>query len=374
MQTFMITGIEVFSVGTWNGDKYTLADLNEMVRAFTEIKEQGFFPYLKLGHNEEQALLKEDGLPCAGWVENLYVNGEKLMADFSYIPDKIYQLIDAGAYKTVSCEIYCGIEVNGVKYPFMLGAVALLGADVPGVMNLDTILAMYAQKQLTNLPKGFKSIKVAEKIKPEVFSQIKFEYIEHDQHNKTIQGEKMPPENQDKLITKLEADLETQKQNFSKSETELTKIKADKAAADKEIADLKAFKAQAEKEKADLEVLAQKATIEKYATELVSEKLCTPAMKPYIVALLGDEKKEYAFDKKTLTKGEVLKEALKLFAKASEVNFTETTIEGEDDDKNRPTEDAMIEEANKYSKENKVSFAEATKVVLKKYAKPKKES
>jgi cell division protein YceG involved in septum cleavage len=86
-------------------------------------------------------------------------------------------------------------------------------------------------------------------------------------------------------------------------------------------------------------------------------------MKPYIVALLGNDKKEYAFGDKKLSKEDTVKELLKLFKAASEVNFVETTEEGDESSKQN-SEKQIIEEANKYAKENKVSFSAALKSLL----------
>jgi len=45
-----IKGIEIFRVGTWNGDHYTTKDLDDMVDAFGRV---GFQPPVILGHVKE---------------------------------------------------------------------------------------------------------------------------------------------------------------------------------------------------------------------------------------------------------------------------------------------------------------------------------
>lgn len=90
-ESFKIQGVEIFSVGNWNGDDYTHDDLYEMVRAFDDNK-VGARPHLKLGHDDKQELIQRDGMPAAGWIEKLYVVGDKLVADFSDIPKKIFEL------------------------------------------------------------------------------------------------------------------------------------------------------------------------------------------------------------------------------------------------------------------------------------------
>jgi hypothetical protein len=52
-----IKGVEIFAVGTWNGDVFTSQDLDEMVLAF-DANKATLRPFLKLGHNEEQTLKK----------------------------------------------------------------------------------------------------------------------------------------------------------------------------------------------------------------------------------------------------------------------------------------------------------------------------
>ena len=70
--TFTLSNVPIFSVGTWNSDVYTEADLDHMVAAFGQV---GFKPPLKLGHDKSQPLGKSDGMPALGWVANLRRQG-----------------------------------------------------------------------------------------------------------------------------------------------------------------------------------------------------------------------------------------------------------------------------------------------------------
>lgn len=144
-QTFNIPGIEIFAVGTWNGDKWTEADLDQMVNNFQ--KTQKFLkPFLKLGHDEGQKLAQNDGLPSLGTVDNLRRIGNKLVADFKNVPSKIFDLIKRKAYSRVSSEIFINLKIMGEKFGKTLKAVALLGGDTPAVQNLADIMALYAEK------------------------------------------------------------------------------------------------------------------------------------------------------------------------------------------------------------------------------------
>ena len=140
-QTFNINGVEIFSTGVWNGDKYSKKDLDAMVKNFDET---GFQPPLKLGHNEEQPEMK-DGAPALGYVDKIYTTGNKLLADFKELPKKVYEAIKRGNYKRVSSEIYWNYKNNGSVLDRVLKAVALLGSEIPAVTNLEAIEGLYAK-------------------------------------------------------------------------------------------------------------------------------------------------------------------------------------------------------------------------------------
>ena len=139
-QTFNLSGVEIFSTGVWNGDRYTEKDLNAMVENFDDV---GFEPPIKLGHNEEQPEL-QDGQPALGYISKIYKVGSKLVADFKELPKKVYDAIKRGNYKRVSSEIYWNYKANGSTFNRVLKAVALLGADIPAVTNLESIEGLYS--------------------------------------------------------------------------------------------------------------------------------------------------------------------------------------------------------------------------------------
>ena len=139
-QTFNLNGVEIFSTGIWNGDKYSQKDLNAMVENFDDV---GFEPPIKLGHNEEQPEL-QDGQPALGYISKIYRVGSKLVADFKELPQKVYDAIKRGNYKRVSSEIYWNYKANGSTFNRVLKAVALLGADIPAVTNLQEIEGLYS--------------------------------------------------------------------------------------------------------------------------------------------------------------------------------------------------------------------------------------
>lgn len=341
-ETHKIQGVEIFSVGKWNGDEYTREHLIEMVQAFEETK-SGVRPYVKLGHDSKQSLLQEDGLPAAGWVEKIYIKGDKLVADFVDIPRKVYDLIKSKAYRKVSSEIFWNITIGEKTYKKMLCAVALLGADTPGVMNLSDILAMY------NLKKSYEKLGAGEELELKLFD------LEENNKKEFINMQKTEAE------LKLEQELAEQKAASEKVEAELKQFKVKQDEVAKENEDLKKFKAEALEKEALLVAEKEAAQTEQFYTELISEGLATPAMKEYIVDLCGHEKKEYT--SKKLSKKDMIKELLKLYKAGKDVNLDEGSSKGDNEKKDFAND--MDKKAKEYMEKNKCTYSQAMKAVMK---------
>jgi len=344
-----INGVEIFSSGTWNNETYSVQDLDEMVRAFEENK-KGFRPYLKLGHNEDQQLIQEDGLPAAGWIGNLYRRGEKLIADFVDLPEKIYQLIEKGAYRKVSSEIFWNIDIKGSIYPRMLAAVALLGADSPAVMNLDDILSMYGIKDFGQI-KIYAGVGNDAIVKTHNYIPAETKGRQMSKTEAELKLEMQLQAEQDKM-KELLAQVDAQKSEMSSKDAELETLRAEKAAADKKALE-------AEQKRAEVEL---NATIDRMA----SEKTITPAMKPYMKELLGAHKSEYSFSgkdgEKKYSRTELVEKILKLHT-ASEVNVEESSEDGQQS--SGSSDDVINAKIEKFMADNKVSYKVAYKAVVK---------
>lgn len=353
------TGVEIFSVGKWNGDEYTAEDLDEMVRAYSETNAK-WKPALKLGHTNKQKLLQEDGLPAAGWIGKVYRKGEKLLADFIDIPEKIYQLIEKKAYKHVSSEVYWNIEVNGKTYRRMLAAVALLGADMPGVTNLKEILALYGLatfdeiKSYANNPEGLilKSYAIEEENEPMPKTEAEIN-LERDLAEQKTQAQK----------------LETQVKDYSKQVSDKDK---ELAAKDAELKTYREKVAESERLAAVEAEKAANASLDREVDKLASDRLITKAAKPYVRELLAAEKKEYSVKapkdgekEEKFTKPELLRHILKLNSAVATVNFTESSVaKDEKEQKIEGQADADHEAIEKYAKEHKVSYSQAARAVI----------
>jgi hypothetical protein len=137
---------EIFSTGEWNGERFTRRDLHEIARNFRLLRGQ-LRPPLKFGHDEGQTLLGQgDGDPALGWVQRLWVRGDRLLARFVEVPGVVLEAIRAGRYRRVSAELYFDVRRDGQRLGKALKAVALLGADLPAVTNLADLTAYLASR------------------------------------------------------------------------------------------------------------------------------------------------------------------------------------------------------------------------------------
>jgi len=339
---YAIDGVEVFSAGTWNGDEYTPADLDQMVDAFENHKHH-LAPFLKISHDEDQKLIKaEEGLPALGVAKRLYRDGDKLKADLVDIPEKVATLVEKKAYRKVSSEVYWNVKIADKKYRYMLGAIALLGAETPGVGNLSDILALYGLKNVGE-------------IKSYADAQSDARIYSFDNTTDTQGDDRMNLEEQLAAEKAKTAALEAEKTKFA-SDLKAEKERADKAEADKIEAEKKVFATENEK---------RQIALEKEVEGMISEKLMTPAMKPYALALLGDEpkgeKKTYSFkvaDKDVEhSKTEIVKELCKLFKAKADVNLEERSTAGETGKQGEG--DLTVAEVEKYAAEKKMEFRAA---------------
>jgi cation transport regulator ChaB/FtsZ-binding cell division protein ZapB len=133
---------EIFSTGVWNGDKYTIDDLENMVENFNSLS-GSIKPPVKLGHNKSKI---NDGAPALGWVKGLRIAGNKLIASLTDVPSIVYEAIKKGLYKRISSEIYWNLKHSGKTFKRVLSAVALLGADIPAVKDLEDLQAFLTQQ------------------------------------------------------------------------------------------------------------------------------------------------------------------------------------------------------------------------------------
>ncbi len=127
---------EIFAVGKWNGMEFSKEDLSAIAANFNQFRELLKVP-LKFGHNDVQPMT--DGQPALGWVNRVWVEGNKLMAEFADMPSKVMDAIKKKLYRKVSVELDIGVNHKGKTYDYVLSGVALLGADIPAVSTLKDL-------------------------------------------------------------------------------------------------------------------------------------------------------------------------------------------------------------------------------------------
>lgn len=133
-------GAEIFDVGTWPAQTgqvtVTLEDIDSIVASFEALGLSRKVP-IKAGHNDDQPMT--DGQPALGWVDRVWRQGTKLMADFVDMPTVIHEAVRKKLYKTVSIELLRNVQAGTRKIPWVLDAVSLLGADQPAVGTLKDL-------------------------------------------------------------------------------------------------------------------------------------------------------------------------------------------------------------------------------------------
>lgn len=335
-KTYKITGVEIFSAGTWNGIEHTVLDLHAMASSFSALK-PGWIPSLKLGHDKDQKVARSSGLPSVGWVERVYVVGDKMMADFDNIPEQVFRLIEKKAYRKVSCEIYYGVKVGDANYSHVLAAVALLGSELPGVMNLNDILGQYS-----HLSTG------------EVFAILEKQDT-FKQYSRTFELQQTEAQ-----VSKTELELKLEK-DLADKQAEFTALQAQNAELEEKKKEFEALQAQVESDKVAAAIAVKEANLKAFVADLKTKNLVTKATEAMILDLLGD-KKEFKLDDKAVSREELFEKVLTLTAEAAKVNFDESSLAEFKKKGDKTDDEKAIQE---YMDKNKCSYHVAYKAVIK---------
>jgi outer membrane murein-binding lipoprotein Lpp len=146
--TIRMLGLPILKAGTWKNLTFTREHLAKIAKHFSAIKEK-YGLRLKVGHGKQPDDAHE--WPSLGDGTKMYVGGDgTLMADFKRVPRMIAQLIQKGAFREVSPEVYFDVNYNGTVYPHIVMAASLLGEhpkavrDLPNLDTLKGINALYA--------------------------------------------------------------------------------------------------------------------------------------------------------------------------------------------------------------------------------------
>lgn len=135
---------EIFQTGSWPGSgasgiTFNEDDLDGIVSSFSTLGLAGRIP-IKVGHMGKDQRY-DDTAPALGWVQSIRREGSKLLADIKFTSGKLIEGIQSGAYKFVSAELLHNVKAHTRLIPWVLDAVALLGATAPAVGTLKDLQA-----------------------------------------------------------------------------------------------------------------------------------------------------------------------------------------------------------------------------------------
>jgi len=182
-------GIDLFAQGVHRGTEYTAGDLDQIVANFDRLSGGAnpvFRVPLVLGHGEDQEFLQDSGYPAAGWIKKLYTadgtcpqcQGKKtfgtedgagpatcpkcqgtgqikfLKGDADEIPAPLARLINRHAYRQQSAEIYNDFQHNGQSFGKSVRRLALLGAELPQVKDLQDFPRVGYSERFSRPPTG----------------------------------------------------------------------------------------------------------------------------------------------------------------------------------------------------------------------------
>lgn len=153
----LLKGVEILAVGEWPASerlRMTEADLDSIVSAFDTLQMAGRVP-LKLGHEGPDQREDPATQYAMGWVQKIYRDGKRMLADFD-VPQKVFNALKEKYLKFVSVELLKDVQAGNRQIPYVLDAIALLGADQPAVGVLKEIQASLINARRSFLRSGGK--------------------------------------------------------------------------------------------------------------------------------------------------------------------------------------------------------------------------
>lgn len=206
-----LKGQELFSTGTWNGQSFNAADLDAIVNSFIALSLEGRVP-LKLTHDGPDPRDDLESRFALGWVRRVWRDENRLLGDLE-VPEKVAKAIDDGYLKFVSVELLRNVRADTRTIPWVLDAVALLGADQPAVGILKELRALMSKRSVTAM---------------QCERRVAFSRDNHSNGDRTTMTDA-------ERIAKLESDLaaarktaDDQRAEFDRKETERVKAEGAK--------------------------------------------------------------------------------------------------------------------------------------------------
>jgi len=278
--TYELKDVEIFATGLNNGIVYTEKDLEEIIENFGKVDAP-----LKIGHDPKQKIA---GQPAVGWIKNIYKKGKKLYADITGIPKTVYTLIEKGAYKKRSIELFDNfIDNSGKMFNNVLAGLALLGAEIPALQSLEDVVKLYGYEEDKKMKVAtFENEQKAEEIINEDKPADEVVIADNKPVDAPVEAPaEVPSEEPTSAIKSAEeiAAEETAKAEAEAKKSEDEAVKEELEAIKKENALLKADAEKLVKEKEEKEINEFMRSI---------EKKITPAVAPMVFELIKGSKTE----------------------------------------------------------------------------------
>lgn len=325
---------DILSVGVWNNIPFKVKDLLNIVEAFNKLKDVHDVP-LKLGHIDGEEYKK--GQPALGWVDDLYVEGEKLFAKFIDVPPIMKKAFGKKLYRKVSVELDRKVEYQSDTYDWVLSGVALLGADIPAVNDLADLGAYFS---IT----GGERLCFAYEENTKGDTDMSLESLESQVKELTANFSKLNSSHESAV--KQNADLKAENELLKKQTEEFDRKEKERQEAESKAA-----------------VTAARTTVTEFFNKLVTDKSLTPAERDATMELLGvdDDTKVVSID---------LEKVKKMPGLGGKDFSRSTSPQGKGDvniDINNPGQ-SIVDLANDYIDQNggpeKVSFERASQHVM----------
>ncbi len=316
--------------------RLTEDDLDMVKSAFDATKETHKIP-LRWGDHKSNPFKM-----AGGWIGEVKREDDTLLGLFTDIIPPLQKAFDSKAFRRVSSGLRFGSEAGGKKWAKRLDHVAILGELHPAIKTLKDIQEHMSEQEaqvieLDEVPEDCQVLTMGDIPKKE---------------------DTMPEDN--KALEALTKRLDTLDVNLAESKAEIVTLKADKAKAEKERDEaVEAVEAKAAEFTEKAKATSTQEFVD-FCEQSVKDGKLTPAARD---ALTKDLKESANFSD----------ESELLLPAAVVVDFVEKVGEylpqGENGGKgkeksDKPASEQLVEAANKYAAEHKVSFSEATTAVL----------
>jgi len=233
LETKDLLNVEIFAEGKWNGQDFTGEDLDEMIENF---KAEVSDIFVTVDHDPSltEATKKVLGAVSLGWVEHLWRDGKKLLANIKQVPKMIAELVEAGALKQKSIELWHDYEVDGKNFHNVIDGITFTGR-IPAVNTLADALVLYKQEGRVGSRDGARGEKLS-LTKENRMDTIEIKRAEFDAlvaDRAQVAVFKKDAESLKSEFERVRGDLETAKAELETAKTELTGLQKFKTESEK---------------------------------------------------------------------------------------------------------------------------------------------